>query len=137
MQLVYGKLALRQRSKLLGERFFERLRRRSTGEPPLHGERTAREAVEPRLRPHPHDDALRVAVGDLELLDARRDQLDGQLVDLAQRSWVQTRERRHRWARIGLDEIGLRFRACMELPQAEHLLVLVAKGTQVGDAQRC
>jgi hypothetical protein len=43
----------------------------------------------------------------------------------------------HRSARVGLDETRLHRGSFMELSQAQHALVLVAKGAEVGDAQRC
>ena len=93
--------------------------------------------MEPRLRDHSRCGARRIRVSRCERLDALADQRERQLVDLAERTGVGPREIGHLRARIRFDETGLRRCARMELPQAEHTLVLVTKGTQVGVAQRC
>ena len=72
-----------------------------------------------------------------ELAAAELDDLDGQLVELAKRARERAREIRHRLSRIGLDEIRVVARTCVESSKAKDALVLVTKGTQVGDAQRC
>jgi hypothetical protein len=90
-----------------------------------------------RLSGHPQGDTRQVSFGGGELLDASLDHFERKLVELAQSAGVGTRERRHRGPRIRFDEARLAVRACMKVPQAEHPLVLVTKGAQVGESQRC
>ncbi len=89
------------------------------------------------MRPHPQGDATEVLLSGGELGDARLDHGERQLVDLAERARKRTRQLRHRRARVRLHEFRVLVRAKMQLPQAEHALVLVTKGSQVGVAQRC
>ena len=93
--------------------------------------------MESRLGVHPRDDAGAIELRRQERSDARADHLERKLIDLPQRARECAREIGHRWTRIGFDEIRVVARTCVELPQPKHALVLVPKGTQVGDGQRC
>ena len=93
--------------------------------------------MESHERIHPWMACRRISLCGGELVDARADDVDRQLVDLAERTRKGTGEIRHPRARVGLDEIRIIAGACVEHPEVEHLLVLVTKGTQVGNAQRC
>lgn len=133
MRVAWG----RERREHPSEVVLERRRHRAPFEPALHREGPPGERVKPRLRDHPRKCLNRVLLRSRELLDARTNERERELVDLAERPRVPPREIGHRRARIGLDEAWLGSRARMELAQVEHALVLVTKGTQVGLFQRC
>lgn len=76
-------------------------------------------------------------LGPCQRVDAGPKNLHRQRVDLAQRTREPSRELGQRRLRVGLEEPAFVRGAGMELPQANHALVLVAKATEVGVAQRC
>ncbi|MDB4935617.1 MAG: hypothetical protein JWP87_2589 [Labilithrix sp.] len=88
-------------------------------------------------RDHPREHTRAVGLGGVELLEPLVDDVDRKLVDLAKRAGVEARELGHRGTGIRLDEVRVVSGALVEPSQAEHSLVLVTKGAQVGREQRC